>query len=216
MTAGLDPNELDPPANVTTTIELLERFKQGDATAVDQLVERSLPPLKRWARGRLPVWARSLADTQDLVQDAVIRALPHLKTFEGRHPAALQAYLRQAIANHIRDEIRKVQSKPAGTPLGDSLPDVAPSPLEHAIGRERLERYETALARLRPEEREAIVARLELQQSYEEVALALGKSTPDAARMAVARAVRNLVQAMNEPSPAVLDRTPQPPRIPPS
>ena len=216
MTAGMDPNELDPSANVTTTIELLERFKQGDATAVDQLVERSLPPLKRWARGRLPVWARSLTDTQDLVQDAVVRALPHLKTFEGRHPGALQAYLRQAIANHIRDEIRKVQSKPMGAPLGDSFPDVAPSPLEHAIGRERLERYETALARLRPEEREAIVARLELQQSYEEVALALGKSTPDAARMAVARAVRNLVQAMNEPSPAVRDHTPELPRIPPS
>src|SRR4030095_532522 len=160
MTAGMDPNELDPSANVTTTIELLERFKQGDATAVDQLVERSLPPLKRWARGRRPVWARSLTDTQDLVQDAVVRALPHLKTFEGRHPGALQAYLRQAIANHIRGEIRKVKSKPMGTPLGDSFPDVAPSPLEHAIGRERLERYETALPRPPPEEREGGVARL--------------------------------------------------------
>src|SRR6185295_8796183 len=127
---------------------------QGDEQAVTLLVERSLPPLKRWARGRLPQYARGIADTQDLVQDAVIRALPHLRTFEGRHPGALQAYLRQAIANHIRDEIRKVQSKPMGAPLGDSLPDVAPSPLEHAIGRERLERYETALARLRPEERE--------------------------------------------------------------
>src|SRR5262245_47486277 len=210
MTAGMDPNQLEPPANVTTTIELLERFKQGDATAVDQLVERSLPPLKRWARGRLPVWARSLADTQDLVQDAVVRALPHLSTSEGRQPGAPQAYLRQAIPNHIRAEIRKVQSKPMGPPLGDSFPDVAPSPLEHAIGRERLERYETALARLRPEEREAIVARLELQQSYEEVALALGKSTPDAARMAVARAVRNLVQAMTEPPP-VRDPAPDPP-----
>ena len=185
--------------DLTSTIELLDRYKRGDNEAVSLLVERSLPPLKRWARGRLPDWARSLAETQDLVQDAVIKAIPHLKHFEARHPGALQAYLRQAIANHIRDEIRKVNSRP---PIGGDLPeskvDPGPSPLERAIGRERLDRYDAALAKLRPVEREAIVARLELQQSYEEVALALGKPSPDAARMLVARAVKNLIRAMDD------------------
>jgi RNA polymerase sigma factor (sigma-70 family) len=199
MTSSRDDLKASPPeqpAELTSTIDLLERFKRGDETAVNLLVERSLPPLKRWARGRLPMWARSLADTQDLVQDAVIRAMPHLKTFEARHPGALQAYLRQAIANHIRDEIRKVRSRPVAEEVQTNQVDMAPTPLEHAIGRERLERYETALAKLRPNEREAIIARLELQQSYEEVAIALGKPTAAAARMAVTRAVRNLVKAM--------------------
>ena len=185
--------------DLTSTIELLDRYKRGDNEAVSLLVERSLPPLKRWARGRLPDWARNLAETQDLIQDAVIRAIPHLKHFEARHPGALQAYLRQAIANHIRDEIRKVNSRP---PIGGDLPeskvDPGPSPLERAIGRERLDRYDAALAKLRPVEREAIVARLELQQSYEEVALALGKPSADAARMLVARAVKNLIRAMDD------------------
>jgi RNA polymerase sigma-70 factor (ECF subfamily) len=193
-----DISNLEASTDLTSTIDLLERFKRGDQDAVSLLVERSLPPLRRWARGRLPAWARSLADTQDLVQDAVIRSLPHLKDFEARHPGALQAYLRQAIANHIRDEIRRVQSRAVTTDLPESHVDPEPSPLEHAIGRERLERYEAALKKLRPIEREAIVARLELQQSYEEVALALGKPTADAARMMVARAVRNLIKAMDE------------------
>jgi RNA polymerase sigma-70 factor (ECF subfamily) len=202
MTSSQDDPSASTPepttAGLTNTIELLERFKRGDETAVALLVERSLPPLKRWARGRLPACARSLADTHDLVQDAVIRALPHLKTFEFRHPGALQAYLRQAIANRIRDEIRKVNAKPpmTGEPSEDHV-DPAPSPLEHAIGRERLERYEAALATLDPADQEAIIARLELQQSYEEVALALGKSTADAARMAVARAVTRLIKALH-------------------
>jgi RNA polymerase sigma-70 factor, ECF subfamily len=199
MTSSRDDLKASPPeqpTELTSTIDLLERFKHGDDKAVDLLVERSLPPLKRWARGRLPMWARSLADTQDLVQDAVIRAMPHLKTFEARHPGALQAYLRQAIANHIRDEIRKVRSRPVAEEVQTNQVDMAPTPLEHAIGRERLERYEAALATLRPHEREAIIARLELQQSYEEVAIALGKPTAAAARMAVTRAVRNLVKAM--------------------
>jgi len=201
MTSSQDGPEADREgaADLTSTIELLDRYKRGDNEAVSLLVERSLPPLKRWARGRLPDWARSLAETQDLIQDAVIRAIPHLKHFEARHPGALQAYLRQAIANHIRDEIRKVNSRP---PIGGDLPeskvDPGPSPLERAIGRERLDRYDAALAKLRPVEREAIVARLELQQSYEEVALALGKPSADAARMVVARAVKNLIRAMDE------------------
>ena len=201
MTSSQDGPETDreDAADLTSTIELLDRYKRGDNEAISLLVERSLPPLKRWARGRLPDWARGLAETQDLIQDAVIRAIPHLKHFEARHPGALQAYLRQAIANHIRDEIRKVNSRP---PIGGDLPeskvDPGPSPLERAIGRERLDRYDAALATLRPVEREAIVARLELQQSYEEVALALGKPSADAARMLVARAVKNLIRAMDD------------------
>jgi len=201
MTPSQDGPKADSEGagDLTSTIELLARTKRAGNAAVRLLVQRSFPPLKRWARGRLPDWARSLAETQDLVQDAVIRAIPHVQHFEARHPGALQAYLRQAIANHIRDEIRKVNSRP---PIGGDLPeskvDPGPSPLERAIGRERLDRYDAALAKLRPVEREAIVARLELQQSYEEVALALGKPSADAARMLVARAVKNLIRAMDD------------------
>jgi RNA polymerase sigma factor (sigma-70 family) len=186
------------PPGLTNTIDLLDRFKQGDEEAVGQLLERSMPPLKRWARGRLPQWARGLAETGDLVQEAVIRTLPRLKTFEAKHPGALQAYLRQAITNHIRDEIRKVNTRPSPTDLRESLPSAGPSPLEEAIGHEALARYEAALETLRPADREAIIARLELQQSYEEVAIALAKPTADAARMAVIRAVKALVKAMDD------------------
>lgn len=196
----------DRPVGMTNTIELLERFKNGDQEAVSLLVERSIPPLKRWARGRLPQWARSLAETQDLVQNAVLRALPHLKTFEAKHPGALQAYLRQAVNNHIRDEIRKVKARPVPTPLSDEQPDEGPSPLERAIGRESLDRYEAALKTLRPVDREAIIARVELQQSYDEIAIALGKSSADAARMAVVRALRNLLKAMSD-KPNISDKS---------
>jgi RNA polymerase sigma factor (sigma-70 family) len=193
-----NPQNAEPLTALTSTISLLERFKQGDDQAVGLLVERSLPPLRRWARGRLPQWARGLAETQDIVQDAIVRALPRLKTFESRHPGALQAYLRQAVTNHIRDEIRRVNTRPAPAELRDSHPDLGPSPLEQAIGHEALERYEAALQTLRPVDREAIIARLELQQSYEEVAIALGKPGADAARMAVTRAVKALIKAMHE------------------
>lgn len=178
-----------------TTISLLERARSGDAIALDQLVERSLPPLRRWARGRLPQWARNLGDTQDLVQDAVLRTLPRLQTFKAEHPGALQAFLRQAISNHIIDEIRKVQRRPTVGEVPET-PDPAPSPLEVVIGRQGIARYEAALQTLKPADREAIIARLELQQSYEEVAIALNKPTANAARVAVTRALGRLLEAM--------------------
>lgn len=197
MSDSFDGPPPDPAQGeeLASTLDLLERFKQGDEHAVDLLVERSIPPLRRWARGRLPGWARSSAETQDLVQNALIRALPHLKEFEARHAGALQAYLRQAVANHIRDEIRKAARRRAAD-VSAAPEDPSPSPLEQAIGREAFERYEAALARLKATDREAIVARVELQQSYEEVAIALNKSTADAARVAVSRAVKNLVKEM--------------------
>jgi RNA polymerase sigma-70 factor (ECF subfamily) len=179
-----------------TTIELLTRAKTGDRSALDLLVERSLPPLRRWARGRLPQYARSLQETQDLVQNAVLRSIPRLATFEALHPGALQAFLRQAVANQIIDEIRKVKRRPEPVEVPDSLAAQGPSPLEEAIGREGMERYEAALARLKPSDREAIIARIELQQSYEEVALALGKPNANAARAAVKRAIERLLKEM--------------------
>jgi len=194
--APTDKDPLSETSALAGTLELLEQFRRGDAKARDLLVERSLPQLRKWARGRLPQWARSLADTQDLVQDAVMRALPKLESFESRHPGALQSYLRQAVQNRIYDEVRKVSTHPNGEELPEEMPDLTPSPLEQAIGKQGFERYENALKTLKPPDRDAIVARIELQQSYEEVAIALGKPNANAARMAVTRALARLIEAM--------------------
>ena len=136
-------------------------------------------------------------DTDDLVQETVLRAVKRIDRFESRHEGALQAYLREAVMNRIRDEIRRTKRSPLATALDDEESDRGASPLEAAIGAEALERYEAALARLRPEEREAIVARVEMEGSYQDVAQALGKPSADAARMAVSRALLRLAEEMS-------------------
>jgi len=184
-------------AALDSTGALVERAKTGDREALDRLFARFLPSLRRWASGRLPRWTRDLMDTDDLVQETVMRALNRIDRFESRHEGALQAYLRQAIVNRIRDEIRRGKRSPTETPLADNAADRGASPLELAIGVEALERYESALARLRPEEREAIIARIEMDGSYQDVARALGKPSADAARMAVSRALLRLAEEMS-------------------
>jgi RNA polymerase sigma-70 factor (ECF subfamily) len=70
------------------------------------------------------------------------------------------------------------------------------SPLADAIGEENALRYREALARLDADEQELIVGRIELGYSYEQLALASGRSSPDAARMAVKRALLRLAEAL--------------------
>ena len=182
---------------VDSTFDLVERAKGGDRDALERLFTRFLPSLRRWASGRLPRWTRGMTDTDDLVQDTVFRAVKRIDRFESRHEGALQAYLREAILNRIRDEVRRTKRSPIATELADDQSDPSASPLDVAIGQEAVARYEAALTRLRPEEREAVVARIEMDGTYRDVAQALGKPTADAARMAVSRALLRLAEEMS-------------------
>lgn len=127
---------------------------------------------------------------------ATMRNLP---SFEVRGDGALQAYLRQALINRVRNEMRKALLRPAAGEIDSQMPHDGTSPLEAAIGSETLERYEAALARLTEEEREAVVTRVEFGLSYAEVAEVLGKPSADAARMAVVRALVKLAREMDSP-----------------
>ena len=194
-----DQRAINQPGDpVDSTFDLVERAKTGDSAALNDLFVRYLPPLRRWASGRLPRWTRDLMDTDDLIQETMFRAVKRMDRFEARHEGALRAYLRQAVVNRIRDEVRRAKRAPVSEVIDDNAPDVTASPLEKAIGAQALECYEAALGRLRPEERQAIVARVEMDGSYQEVARALGKPSADAARMAVSRALLRLAEEMKD------------------
>ena len=192
MTANSDPLLSDEP-----TMELVIRARGGDRMAVEALLQRCIPALKRWAHGRLPPAVRGSLDTGDLVQDAVLHALQRLDTFEPRHVGAMQAYLRQSVINRIRDEIRKIVRHPAAQELVDEYPSDATSPLEFAIRTESYDRYRQALGQLKPKDREMIVARVEAQWSLQEITQRFGMRTADAARMAVSRALQRLTAHMH-------------------
>ena len=187
---------VSPFGRQDSTTTLLERARAGDRAAADELFARCLPPLLRWARGRLPRWARDVADTQDVVQEAVLQTFKHLETFDARGEGALQAYLRQAVINRIRDHVRRVARRPITATLESHPVDDDPSPLERAIGREAVERYEAALARLSETDRQLIVATIELGYGFEQLAEATGRASPAAARKAARRAVLKLAEEM--------------------
>lgn len=184
------------PPDQDQTADLLDRARAGDRQALDALFARHTPLLRRWAAGRLPRWARDAMDTVDLVQETLLATFRNLDTFEARGDGALQAYLRQALINRVRSQIRNSGVRPQFTPLDSREPDDATSPLEAAIGRQTLDRYESALARLSASARSAVVSRVELGLSYAQIAELLDKASADAARMTVARALVQLAEEM--------------------
>ncbi len=187
-----------PEARVDSSVDLLIKAQSGDAQALDRLLARYLPRLRRWATGRLPAGVRTMRDTGDVVQEAVISALRHLNTLEIRTDGALQAYLRRSVHNLIIDLHRRKNRRPRRDEMPDDAIAPGTSPLEAAIGAEALENYERALACLREEDRHAIVLRVELGLDYQEMATQLGKASSDAARMAVTRAIVRLADQMGQ------------------
>ena len=189
-----EPDQRCPTAE--STVRLCERIRQGDTSARDVLIERYFGALHRWARGRLPRNARNEMNTEDLVQETLLRALSRLEGFRPGEKGSFLAYLRQILKNRIRDEVRKVIRRPGEEELNESIEEPGPDPMEQAIGVQNWERYENALAALPEQHQEGVIMRLEFQFTYREVADALGMPSANAARMMVSRAIEKMVESM--------------------
>ncbi len=187
----------DGSATTTPSGRLLVRSRTGDRTALGRLIIRCLPALTRWAHRRLPLWARTIADTTDLVQDAALHTLQQTRTLDLRSRHALAAYLRAAVQNRIRDEHRRIARRGAHDTLADTLVDREPSPFDRTLTQEQDARYRAALARLNARDAELIVAHLELDYTHAQLGCMTGRSR-NAARMALERAVRRLAAQMGD------------------
>lgn len=181
----------------STSLRLFVRAKRGEQSAIDALFRRLLPSLTRWARGRLPLWGRARMDTDDLVQEAFAATFRRLPRIEPRRKRAIRAYLQQSIRNKIRDELERAgkvetSAQPPSPPVAQDA-----SPLDRAISAENERRFLRALQRLSPADQELIVGRIQLDYNYDQLALATGKASPDAARVAVRRALLRLAQEVS-------------------
>jgi RNA polymerase sigma factor (sigma-70 family) len=177
---------------LATDLSLLLRAQHGDAEALEQLVGRITPDLRQWA-ARMPRWACDVADADDVVQETLVSVLGRLRHFEVRHHYALDAYLRRAVVNRIRSEVRKAKRRPLAATLeaaATSWTDA--SPLARLLAKDTRGRLGAGLAKLRPMERRAVLGRVGHGWSYQFIAEDLGKPSADAARKVVERALVRL------------------------
>ena len=200
MSSTASPGESEPGSSGSEQ-RLLDQVRLGHVSAADALFARLTPYLRRWARGRLPRWARSGVDTLDVVQDALHHTFAQLSSFESDRVSVLRLYLRRAVENRIRDELRRARRQQSAiapeTPVSAS--DEGAPHLHQLVDAESWQRYLEGLKRLRAGDRRLIVGRVELGYNYEQLALVEQLPSVDAARMALRRAVLRLVKAMPAP-----------------
>lgn len=100
--------------------ELVERLLAGEEEAFETLFEIYVPRLYRLAVARL----RGDADAaEDLVQAALLKALPKLHTFRGE--ATLLTWLSTICLREISAYYRHRQRRPQALPLSEEIPEVA-------------------------------------------------------------------------------------------
>jgi RNA polymerase sigma factor (sigma-70 family) len=162
--------------------------------ASELLLGALVDELMRWAHGLLPARARRRADTGDLVQEAVVEALSTLDDPASRPPGVLRRYLRKAIRNRIRDEIRRAEKVEVGAcdERLASFPAPGTSPLDAVLEAEGRALFRRALRSLAEDDRMLVVGRVDLELTYRQLALATGRRSADAAKVATLRAARKL------------------------
>ena len=188
------------PRGSSSEGRLLARARRGSRSAVDVLFARYGSWLRRWARGRLPAWARATVDTSDLVQDTLHHTFARLGGFKSKQTRALRIYLRRAVENRIRDELRQVTRRRGITVATEPVvvSDAAAPQHRQLLDDETWKRYLDGLERLPARDRRLIVGRTELGYSFRQLALVERLSSPDAARMALQRALLRLSDASPE------------------
>lgn len=181
-----------------STGELILALRAGKTEARDRLFRRCLPPLRSWARGRLPRYGRDLSETDDLVQITLLRALDKVEDFVPEREGSLLAYLRTVLLSIVRDEVRRTARARQRIVLAESLDMSGAKGEDGMADLEELEAFEAAVAQIEEPKRSAVILRVEMGMDYDSIAAELGFPSGNAARMAIQRALAQLAGSLTD------------------
>ena len=96
---------------ITAPTELIERCRQGDPTAREQLFDIYRPYLHLLAQGQLGRHLRAKCDASDLVQQTLLEAHRDFSGFQGTQEVELLAWLRRILAHNLFNEARRFAAR---------------------------------------------------------------------------------------------------------
>lgn len=185
--------------NPATTQDLVLKAKDGDASAANELFTRYWPRVVAIVRTRLGKAVRLHIESQDIAQEAIMRALRGLDDFEFRDDSSFIRWLSTLVERRIRDEAEKWNTaKRQGAEIPHEsvewrLRTERPTPSLQLVLDERWRHVEEALASLPPEDRELFVGRHLEGATHAELARQMQLS-PDAVRMRLTRITRKILE----------------------
>jgi len=169
---------------------LVKRLSEGDEIALEILLERHLPSLRAFVRGKLGAELRSLESASDLVQSTCREVLRNRERFQHPGPDAFRHWLfttaSRKVSNRLRE--RHAMKRDAGPEVRvGSSEEVSESRLLAVYGRfsspshrlgiqDEIARVERALDNLPEDHREVVLLAHVAELSRAEIAGRLGKT----------------------------------------
>ncbi len=197
------------------TQQLLNDAKEGNADAINLLMDRHRNALRRMVQMRLDQRIQRRIDVSDVVQDVLIEANRRLDDYLNNPAMTFHLWLRHIAKDRIIDAHRRhrVSAKrsvdreqplvaPAGMDrstmeLAAHVCDRELTPSTAATQKELARRVEQSVSQMGDQDAEIIIMRHYEQLTNQEVAEALGLSEP-AASMRYLRAVRRLRSLLDD------------------
>ena len=195
------------------TLNLLERVRRGDDRAIEELLARHRPALLRFVGLRLDARLSPRLDPSDVVQEAQLEVVRHIRDYLRREPMPFWLWLhRTTYQNLIR--LRRTHRNAARRSVDRevALPDASsillarklfadhPWPGQQLVDEEIRRRVHEALARLDEIDREVLQLRAFEGLENDEVAQVLGLE-PGTASKRYGRALLRLRRALAAGSP---------------
>ncbi len=184
---------------------LVDRFKNGDQSAFDEMVARYWDRIFSMVNQLL----RNSQDAEEVTQDAFIRAHRGLVNFRG--DSAFSTWLYQIATNLARNRYwywwRRKRDKSVSidapvsaensTTLADIIPAEVETPDDITVTQEFIARIGQGMEKLSTKHREILILRNVKNHSYEEIAVILGISV-GTVKSRIARARESLRSRLGE------------------
>jgi len=194
---------------------LLERARQGDKAARDQLLEIHRERLRRMVALRMDRRLCARVDPSDIVQEALTEADLHLRDYLRDRPLPFYLWLRRLAwerivamsRHHIQAQKRSIAREEvcslalpeeSALDLADRLASRGSSPSERLAQKELRDRVQAALLALAEHDREVLVLRYLEQHSTKETAAVLGVSA-GGVKSRLMRALMRLRELLDDP-----------------
>ncbi len=187
------------------TIDLLKNARQGDAEAVNQLMERHRKILLRMVKSRLHQGMARRVDASDIVQDALVEAHRRLSDYLENSTIPFHLWLRQLAKDRLADNYRRQLADKRNIARDQSfafnehsslngmnqIVDAELTPAANLLQKEFEMQFHQALECMNEESREVLLMRHSEQMTNQQTAEVLGVSEA-AAGMRYLRALRQL------------------------
>jgi RNA polymerase sigma-70 factor (ECF subfamily) len=192
------------------TSGLLDKVRQGDPQALEELLTRYRPEMRAFVEVHLSPRLAARVDPSDVVQEAQMEVVRRMDDFLQRRPMPFHLWMRKTAyqrlldlhKHHLKRRRRSVDREVAWPDRSSLLlarPLLAggPSPSQRLEAEDLARRVAQAVARLAEPDREILLMRHGEQMPFEEIAQLLDIE-PAAARKRFGRALLRLQQALSD------------------